>query len=75
MDENVSSEVDRLVRLKLARDAEADAFERVHGVPLTAERRARARAWVREQLAAAAERTEATREAREEIRRQMGWAA
>lgn len=75
MNENVSCDMNRLIRLKIARDAEADAFERAHGVPLTAERRARARAWVREQLAAAAERAEATREAREEIRRQMGWAA
>ena len=73
--ENASAEVNRLVRLKIARDAEAVAFERVHGVPLTEERRARARTWVREQMAAAAERSEATREAREEIRRQMGWAA
>lgn len=72
--ENASAEVNRLVRLKIARDAEAAAFERAHGVPLTAERRARARAWVREQLAQAAERAETTREAREEIRRRMGWA-
>lgn len=72
--ENASAEVNRLVRLKIARDAEAAAFERAHGVPLTDERRARARTWAREQMAAAAQRAEATREGREEIRRQMGWA-
>lgn len=72
--ENASAEVNRLVRLKIARDAEAAAFERTRGVRLTAERRTRARAWVREPLAGAAERAEATQEAREEIRRQMGWA-
>lgn len=71
--ENASAEVNRLVRLKIARDAEEAAFERANGVPLTEERRARARTWVREQLAAAAERAEATREARDEIRRKMGW--
>lgn len=72
--ENASAEVNRLVRRKMARDAEATAYERAHGVPLTEERRERAREWVREQLAEAAARAEVSRDARDEVRRKMGWA-
>jgi hypothetical protein len=73
--ENASAEVTKLVRRKIARDAEAAAYERANEVPLTEERRSRARGWAREQLAAAAERAESSREARDEVRRRMGWDA
>jgi hypothetical protein len=73
--ENASAEVNRLVRRQMMQDAEEEAFQRINGVPLTEERRRRARSWSREQLAAAAERTADSREDLNEIRRQMGWAA
>lgn len=70
--ENASAEVNRLIRWKIARDAEAAAYERVHDTPLTDERRARAREWAREVLAEAAARAEATATARAELRRRLG---
>ncbi len=73
--ENASAEVNRLVRRKIAQDAEAEAYQRHHGVPLTEERRRRARLWAREQLDAAAERAEHGSADRDELRRRMGWAA
>jgi hypothetical protein len=73
--QNASAEVNKLVRWKIARDAEADAFRRVHGVPLTDERRAHARRWAREQLAVADAQAKAGQDARDELRRRMGWTA
>ena len=73
--ENASAEVNRLIRRKIAEDEEAAAYERAHGEPLTEERRSRARAWAREQLADAARRAEATRPARDELRRRLDEAA
>ena len=73
--ENASAEVTRLIRWKIARDAEATAYEHTHGVPLSEERRTRARAWAREQLADAAARAEAGRDTLDQLRRRMGWAA
>lgn len=73
--ENASAEVNRLVRRKIFQDAEAAYFERHHGTPLTEERRERAREWAREQLAAADEQAKASKPARDELRRRMGWAA
>jgi len=73
--QNASAEVNQLVRMKIARDAEAAAFQRAHGVPLTDERRARARKWAREQLAAADVQAKVTQDARDELRKRMGWVA
>jgi hypothetical protein len=70
---NASAEVNRLVRRKIMQDAEAQAFQRINGVPLTEERRRRARTWAREQRAAADAHATETREERDELRRQMGW--
>jgi hypothetical protein len=73
--ENASATVAKLVRREALREAVAAAYERVHGRPLTAEARERARTWAREQLAAAAEHAAEHREATDELRRKMGWVA
>ena len=73
--QNASAEVNQLVRLKIARDAEAAAYQRAHGVPLTDERRAQARKWAREQLAAADAQARASQDTHDELRRRMGWVA
>lgn len=71
--ENASAEVTRLVRRQMLRDKEAAAYRRIHGVPLTEERRARVRSWAREQLEIAADKAAENRTALAELRRQMGW--
>lgn len=58
---------------KKQEDLAAQAYELAHGVPLTDERRERARQWARKALAEAAQRAEETAEEREEFRRKMGW--
>jgi hypothetical protein len=57
------------------REAEAQAYERIHGRPLSDRARERARRWSREQLDAAAEHATEHRKQTDELRRRMGWAA
>jgi hypothetical protein len=73
--ENASATVTKLVRREKLREAEAQAYERIHGRPLSDLARDRARRWSREQLAAAAEHAAEHRDQTEELRRRMGWAA
>ncbi len=58
---------------KKQEDFAAQAYELAHGVPLSKEKRERARQWARKALADAAAHAEETAEEREELRRKMGW--
>jgi hypothetical protein len=71
---SASEEVTRLVRRQIISEREAEAFERLNGVPLTGERRQRAKQWSRASRAAAAQHAAQHSAERDDLMRRMGWA-